>query len=110
MRRRQLAGVCERLTDFVNSGGKRLQGLVNRREEFKAWCLSDPALKGRNESADCRYHVMFVLLIVAASVDVESHKREAEERWQTQPKLKQTGDVLAEVRALRQDVSEVKPD
>jgi lysozyme len=22
------------------------QGLVNRREEFKAWCLSDPALKG----------------------------------------------------------------
>lgn len=39
-------GVCERLTDFVNSGGKRLQGLVNRREEFKAWCLSDPALKG----------------------------------------------------------------
>lgn len=39
-------GVCERLTDFVNSGGKRLQGLVNRQEEFKAWCLSDPALKG----------------------------------------------------------------
>jgi lysozyme len=35
-------GVCERLTDFVNSGGKRSQGLVNRREEFKAWCLSDP--------------------------------------------------------------------
>ena len=37
---------ANRLTDFVNSGGKRLQGLVNRREEFKAWCLSDPALKG----------------------------------------------------------------
>ncbi|OPJ97385.1 lysozyme [Serratia marcescens] len=38
-------GACQRLTDFVNSGGKRLQGLVNRREEFKAWCLSDPALR-----------------------------------------------------------------
>lgn len=39
-------GVCERLTDFVNSAGKRSQGLVNRREDFQAWCLSDPALKG----------------------------------------------------------------
>ncbi|HDT5907255.1 TPA: glycoside hydrolase family protein, partial [Klebsiella michiganensis] len=39
-------GVCERLTDFVNSAGKRSQGLVNRREDFKAWCLSDPAFKG----------------------------------------------------------------
>ncbi|WP_345769432.1 lysozyme [Citrobacter amalonaticus] len=39
-------GVCERLTDFVNSGGKRLPGLVKRREEFRYWCLSDPALKG----------------------------------------------------------------
>jgi GH24 family phage-related lysozyme (muramidase) len=28
-------GVCERVTDFVNSGGRRLQGLVNRREEFR---------------------------------------------------------------------------
>lgn len=39
-------GVCDRLTDFVNSSGKRSQGLVNRREDFQAWCLSDPALKG----------------------------------------------------------------
>jgi lysozyme len=37
-------GVCNRLTDFVVSGGKRLQGLVDRRKEFKAWCLSDPML------------------------------------------------------------------
>ena len=39
-------GVCERVTDFVNSGGRRLQGLVNRREEFREWCLSDPVFKG----------------------------------------------------------------
>ncbi|ENZ7198076.1 lysozyme [Klebsiella variicola] len=39
-------GVCNRLTDFVNSTGKRSQGLVNRRTDFQAWCLSDPALKG----------------------------------------------------------------
>lgn len=38
-------GVCNRLTDFVNAGGKRLTGLVKRREEFKAWCLSEPALR-----------------------------------------------------------------
>ncbi|EON3999411.1 lysozyme, partial [Escherichia coli] len=30
-----------RLTDFVNSGGRRSQGLVNRREEFRQWCLRD---------------------------------------------------------------------
>ncbi|PLN67958.1 lysozyme, partial [Klebsiella pneumoniae] len=23
-----------------------LQGLVNRREEFREWCLSDPVFKG----------------------------------------------------------------
>lgn len=39
-------GVCQRLTDFVNAGGKRLPGLVNRRTEFQAWCRSDPALSG----------------------------------------------------------------
>ncbi|HEI6819524.1 TPA: lysozyme, partial [Yersinia enterocolitica] len=33
--------MCHRLTDFVNSGGKRSQGLVNRRTDFKAWCLRD---------------------------------------------------------------------
>ncbi|MDU2881653.1 MAG: lysozyme, partial [Enterobacter sp.] len=33
--------MCNRLTDFVNSGGKRSQGLVNRRTDFKAWCLRD---------------------------------------------------------------------
>lgn len=32
---------CARLTDFVNSGGKRIPGLVNRRTDFKAWCLKD---------------------------------------------------------------------
>ncbi|HBR7000736.1 TPA: lysozyme [Klebsiella aerogenes] len=39
-------GVCDRVTDFVNSGGRRLQGLINRREEFREWCLSDPVFKG----------------------------------------------------------------
>ncbi|EGM8159025.1 lysozyme, partial [Escherichia coli] len=29
------------LTDFVNSGGTRTQGLVNRRNDFKNWCLKD---------------------------------------------------------------------
>ncbi|QUG76370.1 glycoside hydrolase family protein [Erwinia sp. E602] len=38
-------GVCERLTDFVNAGGRKLAGLVNRRAEFREWCLSDPALQ-----------------------------------------------------------------
>lgn len=33
--------MCNRLTDFVNSGGKRSQGLVNRRTDFRAWCLRD---------------------------------------------------------------------
>ncbi|HGX4852004.1 TPA: lysozyme [Escherichia coli] len=33
--------MCGRLTDFVNSGGRRSQGLVNRREEFRQWCLRD---------------------------------------------------------------------
>ena len=34
-------GVCDRLTDFVNSAGKRSQGLVNRRTDFQAWCRMD---------------------------------------------------------------------
>lgn len=34
-------GVCDRLTDFVNSAGKRSQGLVNRRTDFQAWCRRD---------------------------------------------------------------------
>ncbi|KAE9950628.1 glycoside hydrolase family protein, partial [Escherichia coli] len=33
--------MCTRLTDFVNAGGKRSQGLVNRRSDFRAWCLRD---------------------------------------------------------------------
>lgn len=33
--------MCNRLTDFVNSAGQRSQGLVNRRTDFKAWCLRD---------------------------------------------------------------------
>ncbi|EFJ3710008.1 lysozyme, partial [Escherichia coli] len=33
--------MCARLTDFVNAGGKRSQGLVNRRSDFRAWCLRD---------------------------------------------------------------------
>ena len=37
----QWAPVCDRLTDFVNSSGKRVQGLLNRRTDFKAWCLRD---------------------------------------------------------------------
>ncbi|EMV0055333.1 lysozyme [Escherichia coli] len=33
--------MCTRLTDFVNAGGKRSQGLVNRRSDFRTWCLRD---------------------------------------------------------------------
>lgn len=33
-------GVCERVTDFVNSGNRKLPGLVNRRTDFRAWCES----------------------------------------------------------------------
>ncbi|TNL00818.1 lysozyme [Kosakonia cowanii] len=33
--------MCYRLTDFVNSGGERSQGLVNRRAYFRTWCLRD---------------------------------------------------------------------
>lgn len=36
---RQWPQMCNRLTDFVNVGGKRSAGLVNRRNDFKAWCL-----------------------------------------------------------------------
>ena len=36
---RQWPQMCNRLTDFVNAGGKRSPGLVNRRNDFKAWCL-----------------------------------------------------------------------
>ncbi|MEJ0232596.1 DUF2570 domain-containing protein [Klebsiella michiganensis] len=55
--------------------------------------------------------VMFVLLITAVSGFAwQSHKREQAERslTSTQGQLKQTGDVLTEVRALRQDVSLVE--
>ncbi|HFO3909791.1 TPA: lysozyme [Escherichia coli] len=38
---RQWRLMCYRLTDFVNSGGTRTQGLVNRRNDFKNWCLKD---------------------------------------------------------------------
>ena len=36
---RQWPQMCNRLTDFVNADGKRSPGLVNRRNDFKAWCL-----------------------------------------------------------------------
>lgn len=55
--------------------------------------------------------VMFVLLIAAVSGLVwQSHKREQAEQslTGTREELKQTGDVLTEVRALRQDVSLVE--
>ncbi|MDK7836794.1 DUF2570 domain-containing protein [Klebsiella pneumoniae] len=55
--------------------------------------------------------VMFVLLIAAVSgLAWQSHKREQVERslTSTREELKQTGDVLTEVRALRQDVSQVE--
>lgn len=55
--------------------------------------------------------VMFVLLIAAVSgLAWQSHKREQVERslTSTGEELKQTGDVLTEVRALRQDVSQVE--
>lgn len=39
------SGVCDRLTDFVNSAGKRSQGLVNRRTDFQAWCRRDLEVK-----------------------------------------------------------------
>lgn len=55
--------------------------------------------------------VMFVLLIAAVSGFAwQSHKREQAEQslTGTREELKQTGDVLTEVRALRQDVSLVE--
>lgn len=55
--------------------------------------------------------VMFVLLIAAVSgLAWQSHKREQAEQslTGTREELKQTGDVLTEVRALRQDVSKVE--
>lgn len=55
--------------------------------------------------------VMFALLIAAASgLAWQSHKREQAERslTGTREELKKTGDVLTEVRALRQDVSQVE--
>ncbi|MDZ1464136.1 DUF2570 domain-containing protein [Klebsiella quasipneumoniae] len=55
--------------------------------------------------------VMLVLLIAAVSgLAWQSHKREQAERslTDTQGKLKQTGDVLTEVRALRHDVNQVE--
>ncbi|HHB7041918.1 TPA: DUF2570 domain-containing protein [Klebsiella pneumoniae] len=55
--------------------------------------------------------VMFALLIAAISGFAwQSHKREQAEKslTGTREELKQTGDVLTEVRALRQDVSVVE--
>ncbi|MCW9236076.1 DUF2570 domain-containing protein [Klebsiella variicola] len=55
--------------------------------------------------------VMFALLIAAVSgLAWQSHKREQAERslTDTQERLKQTGDVLTEVRALRHDVNQVE--
>ena len=55
--------------------------------------------------------VMLVLLIAAVSGFAwQSHKREQAEKslTGTREELKQTGDVLTEVRALRQDVSQVE--
>lgn len=52
--------------------------------------------------------VMFVLLIAAVSGFAwQSHKREQAEKslTSTREELKQTGDVLTEVRALRHDVN-----
>lgn len=37
-------GVCDRLGDFVNSGGKKLTGLVNRRADFTRHCRRDLAV------------------------------------------------------------------
>ncbi|MDW2715797.1 DUF2570 domain-containing protein [Klebsiella pasteurii] len=54
--------------------------------------------------------VMFALLIAAVSALAwQSHKREQAEKslTGTREELKQTGDVLAEVRALRRDVNQV---
>jgi Tfp pilus assembly protein PilO len=54
--------------------------------------------------------VMFALLIAAVSgLAWQSHKREQAEKslTSTREELKQTGDVLTEVRALRQDVNQV---
>ncbi|HBS2715639.1 Uncharacterised protein [Klebsiella pneumoniae] len=55
--------------------------------------------------------VILVLLIAAVSgLAWQSHKREQAEKslTDTRKELKQTGDVLTEVRALRQDVSQVE--
>lgn len=55
--------------------------------------------------------VMFALLIAAVSALAwQSHKREQAEKslTGTREELKQAGDVLTEVRALRQDVSQVE--
>ena len=55
--------------------------------------------------------VMFILLIAAVSgLAWQSHKREQAEQSLTSTKgqLKQTDDVLTEVRALRRDVNQVE--
>ncbi|EMO2328999.1 TPA: DUF2570 domain-containing protein [Klebsiella pneumoniae] len=55
--------------------------------------------------------VMFALLIAAVSgLAWQSHKREQAEKslTSTREELKNTGDVLVEVRALRQDVNQVE--
>ncbi|HBX7939931.1 DUF2570 domain-containing protein [Klebsiella quasipneumoniae] len=55
--------------------------------------------------------VMFALLIAAVSgLAWQSHKRDQAEKSliSAREELKQTGDVLVEVRALRQDVNQVE--
>ncbi|MEN3258515.1 lysozyme [Sodalis endosymbiont of Spalangia cameroni] len=37
----QWEAMCYRLTDFVNSAGRRNPGLVNRRKDFRGWCFRD---------------------------------------------------------------------
>ncbi|WP_256661484.1 DUF2570 domain-containing protein [Klebsiella grimontii] len=63
------------------------------------------------KAAATLYIGMLVLLIAAVSgLAWQSHKREQAEQSLicTREELKLTGDVLAEVRALRQDVSQVE--
>jgi hypothetical protein len=72
--------------------------------------LSDPVLKGRNEGADCRYHVICVLLAVACirlTVEPISAKPQ-KERWQTLTEAETDQRCAGRSRALRQDVSEVE--
>ncbi|SUQ39573.1 Uncharacterised protein [Yokenella regensburgei] len=53
--------------------------------------------------------ISLLLVIAGVRLTLESSKREAAETalGEASQKLKQTGDVLAEIRALRNDVNEV---